>query len=319
MPEVLRSSSVLCLKGRYSGVEKGNHARNARYTDGMSFPITTLSPDQYPPSLREIPHIPKHLYCRGKSMDESKHVIAVVGARRHSDYGRKACEKIITDLAGYPITVISGLAIGIDAIAHETAIASGLTTVAVVGSGLDDSVLYPAVNKPLAQRILEHDGSLISELEPQARATKYTFPSRNRIMAGLAEIVIAVECELKSGTRITTRLATEYNKEVGAVPHSIFSEVGAGTNALIQQGAHVIRDGRDVIELLGLETPVNTAVKTETLTDAEQKVYNALNTPKTKTMLSQETNLSAQELQSAIAALEMKDVVIEMMGTVQRR
>ena len=138
-------------------------------------------------------------------------------------------------------------------------------------------------------------------------------------MAGLAEIVIAVECELKSGTRITTRLATEYNKEVGAVPHSIFSEVGAGTNALIQQGAHVIRDGRDVIELLGLETPVNTAVKTETLTDAEQKVYNALNTPKTKTMLSQETNLSAQELQSAIAALEMKDVVIEMMGTVQRR
>ena len=246
-------------------------------------------------------------------------MIAVIGARRHSDYGRKACEKIITDLAGYPITVISGLAIGIDAIAHETAIASGLTTVAVVGSGLDDSVLYPAVNKPLAQRILEHSGSLISELEPQARATKYTFPSRNRIMAGLAEIVIAVECELKSGTRITTRLATEYNKEVGAVPHSIFSEVGAGTNALIQQGAHVIRDGKDVVDLLGLETSANTAAKTETLTDAEQKVYDALNTPKTKTMLSQETNLSAHALQSAIAALEMKDLVMEMMGTIQRR
>ena len=217
----------------------------------MAFPITVLRPDAYPASLHELPEPPERLYLRGCSPDLSRHLVAFVGARSHTEYGERVCNEIIAGLAGHPVTIVSGLAIGIDGIAHAAALEHGLPTIAVVGSGLDDSVLYPAANRPLAHRILEHDGTLISELPADERGTKHTFPARNRIIAGLAELVIAVECTERSGTRITTRLAVEYNKEVGAVPHSVFSETGAGANALLHQGAHVIRHADDVLAVLG--------------------------------------------------------------------
>ena len=285
----------------------------------MEFPITPLKPDVYPPALREIPQVPKVLYSRGAVMDTTRRMVAVVGARYHSDYGRKACEKLVMDLARYPVTIVSGLAIGIDAVAHEAALRAGLPTVAVVGSGLDDSVLYPASNQSLARRILESGGTLLSELAAKERATRYTFPARNRIMAGLSEVVVAVECEVKSGTRITTRLAAEYNKEVGAVPHSIFSEVGAGANALIQQGAHIIRGGADIAELLGMEVVSTATSAVGTLTDTERKVYDALRVPKTKTVLLRETGLPAHVAQATLISLEMKGLVVEMLGMVQRK
>lgn len=285
----------------------------------MDFPIQLLRSEQYPESLREIPQPPEKLYTRGAAIDTTKRIIAVVGARRYSEYGKKVCEKIIAEIASYPITIVSGLAIGIDAIAHEAALRAGLTTIAVIGSGLNDSVLYPSVNKMLAQQILLQGGTLISELEPDTRAAKYTFPSRNRIMAGLSEIVIATECEEKSGTRITTRLAVDYNKEVGAIPHSVFSETGAGTNALIQQGAHIIRNGQDIAALLGLETAEQKTTDLSTLTDEERMVYKTLTIPKTKTVVSQETSIPAHKLQAALAGLEMKGLVIETLGTIQRQ
>ncbi len=218
----------------------------------MDIGISVLQPDAYPESLRELPDMPEQLYMRGGAIDMSRRMIAVVGARACTEYGRRVCETIIADLAGHPVTVISGLAIGIDGIAHEAALRCGLPTIAIMGSGLDDSVLYPRANRPLARRILESGGTLISELLPEDRGSKHTFPARNRIIAGFADVVVAVECAERSGTRITTKLAVEYNKEVGAVPHSIFSETGAGANALIQQGAHVIRNGGDILSLLNL-------------------------------------------------------------------
>ena len=288
----------------------------------MEFPVRELSPELYPPALREIPRCPKKLFLRGADFDGTKRTVSFVGARRHSDYGMKACETIISRLAGKPIVIISGLALGIDAIAHRSALRAGLTTVAVVGSGLDESVLYPATNRNLGREILESGGTLVSELPPMTRAAKHTFPSRNRIMAGLSELVIAVECAELSGTRITMRLATEYNREVGAVPHGIFSEVGAGTNALIRQGAHVIRSADDVLELLNMESggdAADSAADTlETLTGNERTVYDALSSPKTKTVLSQETGLPAHTLQATLALLEMKQLTTETLGTVQR-
>ena len=282
------------------------------------FPIHTLTPQHYPAPLREIPKVPEELYLRGAPIDAAKRMVAVVGARRYSAYGKQACEKIITDLAPYPITIVSGLAIGIDGIAHQAALDAGLTTVAVVGSGLDADVLYPTMNRVLARRIVEQGGTLISELEPHTRGAKHTFPSRNRIMAGLSEIVIAVECANKSGTRITTRLATDYNKEVGAVPHTIFSETGAGTNALIREGAHPISSGQDIAAILGLELVERKTADLSTLTDHERKIYRALTSPKTKTELSQEADLPAHNLSAALAGLEMKGLVAELLGTIQR-
>ncbi len=280
------------------------------------FPIYTLTPQHYPAPLREIPKVPEKLHLRGAPIDAAKRMVAVVGARRYSAYGKQACEKIITDLAPYPITIVSGLAIGIDGIAHQAALDAGLTT--VVGSGLDADVLYPTMNRVLARRIVEQGGTLISELEPHTRGAKHTFPSRNRIMAGLSEIVIAVECANKSGTRITTRLATDYNKEVGAVPHTIFSETGAGTNALIREGAHPISSGQDIAAILGLDLAERKTVDLSTLTDHERKIYRALTSPKTKTELSQEADLPAHTLSAALAGLEMKGFVAELLGTIQR-
>ena len=283
-----------------------------------NFPIQTLSPEHYPTSLREIPHVPEKLYTRGAPIDNTKRIVAVVGTRRYSEYGKKACEKIVADLAPYPITIVSGLAIGIDGIAHQAALDAGLTTIAVIGSGLNEDVLYPSTNRMLAMSILEQGGTLISELEPHTRGAKHTFPSRNRIMAGLSEVIVAVECTEKSGTRITTRLATDYNKEVGAVPHIIFSETGAGTNALIREGAHVIRSGEDIAEILGLDIVAQQTLDLTTLTEDEQKVYHLLTNQKTKTNLSQESGLPTHKLSAILAGLEMKGLITETLGTIQR-
>ena len=291
---------------------------NTPYTAYMDFPVRVIPRSEYPPALAEIPDVPATLYGRGAPIGTEKRMVAFVGARRHSDYAKKACEKIIGGLAGYPITVVSGLAIGIDAVAHGAALRAGLTTIAVVGSGLDDMVLYPRSNRPLAHNILKHDGTLLSELEPTARAAPYTFPSRNRIMAGLSELVIAVECGVQSGTRITTRLALDYNRDVGAVPHGIFSEIGAGANDLLQQGAFIIRDGADVISILGLE-PVENIFSAAELSDDERLVYDALTAPKTKTDIARETNMAAGALQSVVVSLAIKGLVAESGGMVQRQ
>lgn len=285
----------------------------------MDFPIQTLLPKEYPESLREIPNIPEKLFVRGTPIDTSQRMIAVVGARRYSMYGKKACEKIIAELAPYPVTIVSGLAIGIDAVAHEAALQAGLVTVAVVGSGLNDSILYPSINRNLAKQILQQGGTLISELDPDTRAAKHTFPSRNRIMAGLSEVVIAIECTLRSGTCITARLAADYNKEVAAVPHPIFSETGVGANNLIQQGAHLVGSGEDVVKLLNLDITERKVRDTSTLTDKEQAVYEILSEPKTKTAIAEEVGMPTQVLQVALAGLEMKGLVIEMLGLVQRQ
>ena len=288
----------------------------------MDFPIREITPDAYPESLNQIPDPPEKLYLRGAAIDPSKRMIAFVGARRYSPYGKKACEAIIQSLAPYPISIVSGLAIGIDAIAHQAALRAGLNTIAIVGSGLADETLYPSSNRSLAHQILEKKGTLISELTPNTEAARHTFPSRNRIMAGLSEVVIAVECEERSGTRITTRLATEYNKEVGAVPHTIFSEIGTGTNALIHQGAHIIRSADDILPLLGIDKtkePDIIASTLKTLTDNEQVVFDALTHPKTKTALAQETGLPTHTLQAALALLEMKHLTNEMLGTIERK
>lgn len=284
----------------------------------MEYPIQKIPTSDYSKSLLEIPQPPKNLFMRGNSIDYNKHLVTIVGARHHTEYGKKVCQKIIRDLAQYPITIVSGLAIGIDSIAHSTALEVGLNTIAVIGSGLDDSVIYPTTNLTLAHNILKNKGTLLSELKPKSRATKYTFVSRNRIMAGLSKVIIAIECSIKSGTRITTRLALEYNKEVGAIPHNIFSEIGMGTNILIKQGAHCIQSGEDIIELLGIKAGSQSTLPLKTLTLNEKKVYEALKEPKTKTELSNILSLPPHTLQATLALLEMKSLIIESMGKIQK-
>src|SRR3989344_5297892 len=162
----------------------------------MNWEIKKLTSGNFPPQLLEIPQPPKELF--------------IVGSRKYTTYGKEACEKLIEGLRGYPIVIVSGLALGIDSIAHKKALDVGLTTIAFPGSGLDPKVLYPATNAHLAERIVEAGGAVISEFEPDFRATPWSFPQRNRLMAGISDAVLVIEAEQKSGTLITSRLATEY-------------------------------------------------------------------------------------------------------------
>ena len=164
--------------------------------------IKRLTLDQFPSLIKEITDPPKQLYIQGELPDEEETVfLAVVGSRKYTSYGKDVCERLIEGLRGYPVVIISGLALGIDSIAHKKALEVGLKTIAIPGSGLDENVLYPATNIQLARKIIEQGGCLLSEFEPDFRATTWSFPQRNRLMAGISHGVLIVEAEEERSQR----------------------------------------------------------------------------------------------------------------------
>ncbi len=203
----------------------------------------------YPSRLKEIYDYPPILYVKGSLLPIDEWCLAVVGTRRATAYGRQAAEEIVSDLARNKITIVSGLARGIDSIAHKSALEAGGRTIAVFGCGLD--IIYPAENAALARDITSH-GALISEFPFGTEPRKENFPQRNRIMSGLSLGVLVVEADETSGAMITARLALEQNREVFAVPGSILSPASRGTNRLIQEGAKLVRDYTDILEELNL-------------------------------------------------------------------
>ncbi|MDB5254999.1 MAG: hypothetical protein JWL92_375 [Candidatus Nomurabacteria bacterium] len=216
-----------------------------------AFPIKTISIEEHFPQLKEIPEYPETLQMRGSlKRIANTTLITIVGSRKCTPYGKQVCEILIKGLAGYPITIVSGLAYGIDAIAHRAAIDNGLPTIAFPGSGLNEDVLYPKQNRNLAEDILKSGGILLSEFENHISAAPWNFPLRNRLEAGIADMVIVIEAATKSGTLITARLGTEYNKTVGAVPGPITSPTSAGANWLLQLGAVPITCSEDILREL---------------------------------------------------------------------
>ena len=210
--------------------------------------LTSRDPD-YPSRLKEIYDYPPVLYIRGKLLPQDEWCLAVVGTRRSTVYGRQVAEEITADLARNKITIVSGLAKGIDSIAHQGALGAGGRTIAVAGCGLD--IVYPAENAALARKIIEQ-GALISEFPLGTRPKPENFPRRNRILSGLSLGVLVVEANETSGAMITAHLALEQNREVFAVPGSILSPASRGVNRLIQEGAKLVRDYTDILEELNL-------------------------------------------------------------------
>jgi DNA processing protein len=211
--------------------------------------VFTFHEEGYPTRLREIYDYPPILYVKGSLLPQDEWCLAVVGTRKASVYGRQAAEEIVSDLARNKITIVSGLARGIDSIAHRSALEAGGRTIAVFGCGLD--VIYPAENASLAQSIVAN-GALISEFPLGAEPRRENFPLRNRIMSGLSLGVLVVEAGEGSGALITARQALEQNREVFAVPGNILSPNSWGTNRLIQDGAKLVRDYTDILEELNL-------------------------------------------------------------------
>ncbi len=219
----------------------------------MSHEIRILDDGRILGKLSHTPHPPDILYIRGTLPPRGHKLVTIVGSRRCSQYARQVVDEICRALAGHPVSIVSGLALGIDSHAHECAIKYGLHTMAVLGCGLDDSVLYPRRHHALAHHILACGGALISEYESHCHALTWMFPARNRIMVGIADLVIVAEAREKSGTLITARMATDYNRDSLVVPNSIYSPYSKGSNDLIRQGAYIYTRPQDVCELLGFE------------------------------------------------------------------
>jgi len=217
--------------------------------DRYKIKLLTSSDTSYPSKLREIYDYPPLIYVRGELLPEDEWCLAVVGTRRATVYGRQVTEEITTDLARNKITIASGLARGIDTVAHRSALEAGGRTIAVFACGLD--MVYPAENANLARRIIEQ-GALISEYPLGTRPRAENFPRRNRIMSGLSLGVLVTEAGSSSGAMITANLALEQNREVFAIPGSILSPASRGTNLLIQEGAKPVLKANDILEELNL-------------------------------------------------------------------
>lgn len=287
--------------------------------------IRKLTPEEFPSALYEIPHPPNELYLQGTLPDPSEYYyLAVVGSRKYTNYGQEATERIIAGLRGYPICIVSGLAIGIDGIAHRTALDAGLPTVAVPGSGLSPKILYPRSHANLAREILDNGGALFSEYAPDVSAALWTFPQRNRIMAGLCQAVLVIEAEEKSGTLITARLALDYNRNVFAVPGSIFSAPSKGTNRLLRQGATPITSAEDLLLELGFIEPKifnNETQQTLDLTlytPEEQEVLLFLDQPREREEILNTVSLPSSKILSTLTVLEIKGIIRETKGKIER-
>lgn len=202
----------------------------------------------YPENLKTVQDAPLILYMKGRPLPQDRYAIAIVGSRRCSEYGRRVSEKLSSELAERGITIVSGLARGIDTTAHTGALKAGGRTAGVFASGLDR--VYPPENRELVRKIIER-GFVISEFPPGTRPDKENFPRRNRLISGLGLGVIVVEAEAESGALITADYGLEQGREVFAVPGSIFSKTSEGTNNLIKKGAKPVSSVEDIIEELG--------------------------------------------------------------------
>lgn len=281
--------------------------------------IKTFNPDSFPKRLREITDPPEKLYMEGTLPPEEHKWLCVVGSRKYSSYGKEVCEKLIEGLRGYPVVIVSGLALGIDALAHRAALAVKLPCVAIPGSGLDRAVLYPSTNRRLADEIVRVGGALLSEFEPDFAATAWSFPQRNRIMAGLSDAVLVIEAEQRSGTLITSRLATEYNRDVLTVPGSIFSSSSSGPHMLIKLGATPITSSDDLLTALGFQPATGDQRPTTSYDDCsaeEKKIIELLKEPLPRDTIIEQLGLPISRANALLSMLELKGHIKESLGEI---
>ncbi len=215
--------------------------------------INTISPQDkiFTKVLTDIANAPKRLYYIGELPDQHVPAVAIVGTRKPTNYGREVTYQLAYDLAKHGIIIISGLAFGVDAIAHKACIEAGGKTIAVLANGVD--IIYPASNRDLAIKILERRGAIISEYEPGTEARDFQFLERNRIVSGLSDAVLVTEAAIHSGTTSTVTHALEQGKDVFVVPGNISSPLSAGCNNYIKQGAHLVTCAEDIIEIIAPE------------------------------------------------------------------
>jgi DNA processing protein len=294
---IVRTRSTLDLDNELERLEK----------HGVS--VLTLTDEGYPRLLRHIGSPPPLLYVRGTLIPDDELAIGVVGTRRATSYGTDMAARISRDLAAASVTVVSGLALGIDTAAHRAAIDAGGRTIAVFGCGLD--TIYPPRNRSLAERIID-SGALVSEYPLGTRPDARNFPVRNRIISGLSRGILVVEAPVRSGALITTTFAADQGRDVYAVPGSALSPASAGSHALIRDGAKLVTSADDILEELDIAA-VKTHAQTRMQlpeTQAERILYTLVGAePRHIDELCHESGLSIQDTSGTLLAMELKGFV----------
>lgn len=267
---------------------------------------------QYPAALKETPDAPAILYYRGDLKAFSFPMIALVGSRKSTKYGVEVTQKIVKELAAAQISVVSGLALGIDSVAHRSSLSSNIPTIAVLGNGLDK--VYPPSHYNLAEEIVKRDGLVISEFPVNTPTYPAHFPMRNRIIAGLSQGVVIIEAVSSSGSLITAKAALAYDREIFAVPHSIFSQTGIGPNNLIKNGAIPIWSGYQILDELNIDYNLLSSGKI-IFTDEDKKFINLLHrNPLTVEEIAINLDLPISTITAKLVRLEMKGVLINSGG-----
>lgn len=288
--------------------------REVRRVAAVDAHILTWEDEGYPKLLAEIPDPPPVLYVRGELRPEDAWAVAVVGTRRASTYGREVTRRLVTVLAQSEVTIVSGLARGIDAVAHQAALEAGGRTIAVLGCGID--LVYPPEHRELARRIAAQ-GALVTEYPPGTSPEPGNFPPRNRIISGLSLGIVVTEAGRNSGALITADYAAEQGRDVFAVPGSILSAGCAGTNRLIQDGAKPVLDAADILQELNL-----------TMVAEQKEARQALPTTETEALilahlsaepvhvddLTRAVGLPVAQVTSTLALMELKGMVRQVGG-----
>jgi len=282
--------------------------------------FVSISDEEYPSLLKEIHEPPTGIYVMGELPEDELLKISVIGSRRCSEYGLTVSKKLSKELCVFGAVIVSGMARGIDSMAHQGALEAGGKTIAVMGCGVD--ICYPAENRRLRQRIMEN-GCLISEFPPSTEPRPGFFRMRNRIISGLSVGTLVVEAALKSGTRITANQALEQGRQVMAVPGSIYSKLSEGTNELIREGAALISDYKDVLDALGVyidEGENNKVEKSQnnlylSLAPEEKLVYDCINfDPVTVDFIIEKLNSQANVVNHILTMLEIGGMVKRLPG-----
>ncbi|HWQ99574.1 MAG TPA: DNA-processing protein DprA [Candidatus Methylomirabilis sp.] len=282
--------------------------------DGIRFLLPT--DEGYPPYLGRTADPPGALFARGAPLSDEVRV-AVVGTRKMSEYGKRVTELIASELARSGIAIVSGLALGIDAAAHEACLEAGGRAIAVLPSGVDNSSVAPRTNLRLAERILGTRGTLVSEQAPGTPTLPFQFLHRNRLISGLSDATVVIEADHDSGSLVTAKLALEEGREVLAVPGPIFSATSRGTNSLIANGARPCTSAGDILEALGYANPERARQVSESraaipVTPEEQSVLNALNDPLGVDDIARRTGLAVGTASALVSMLELKGRIISV-------
>lgn len=292
----------------------------AKTLEKQNIEIIHLYDPHYPFLLKQISDAPFVLYVKGNKNALQEKCLAIVGTRNISEYGKQVIRHIIPDLVRDNISIVSGLALGVDGYAHEQTLIHHGTAIGVLGSGID--LVRPLENHHLAHKIIEKNGCLLSDFPLGMEATPYSFPMRNRIISGLSRGVIIIEAKQKSGSLITAQLALEQNREVFAIPGSIFHEQSQGTNDLIAQGhAQLIRSAKDIQKYLGWEngdkqiTPSKNKAFPKFKNTQEECIFACIHTQGITTdELVRKNNISLQETQSILTLFELQGWIKKISG-----